>query len=157
MAVYLFTYHAYGSWLPDRPQGFVGKGKGVLPPNTKLAEQYRQRARHETMQFDPQLRQVIVDAAQQICKAKGWQLHRVEVVPSHAHLLVSWRPFLEWKSVSNTLKRCLGIELSKELNRKGPWFSRGSSRKQVRDRQHFNHFMQHYLPRHNGTFWQEPQ
>jgi hypothetical protein len=156
MAVYLFTYHAYGTWMPDRPQGFVRKGKGLLPPNVDLARKYRQRASHEIVQFDPFMRQTMVDSALHICADKGWQLHRVEVIASHVHLLVSWRQFTEWKSVSNTFKRCLGIELSKALNRKGPWFSRGCSRKRVRDRKHFDHLIQHYLPRHNGTFWQEP-
>jgi REP element-mobilizing transposase RayT len=156
MAVYLFTYHAFGTWMPDRSQGFVQKGKGLLPPDEKLAERYRRLARHETVQFDPLMRQTLVDASRQICDTKDWRLHRVEVIASHIHLLVSWRQFIEWKSVSNTFKRCLGIELSKALNRKGPWFSRGCSRKRVRDRKHFNHLMQNYLPNHHGTFWQEP-
>ncbi|MEM1305417.1 MAG: hypothetical protein AAGG46_11005, partial [Planctomycetota bacterium] len=29
MPVYLFTYHTYGSWLPDRPQGYVQRDQGI--------------------------------------------------------------------------------------------------------------------------------
>jgi REP element-mobilizing transposase RayT len=156
MAVYLFTYHAYGSWMPDRPQGFVRTGQGVLPPDPELAQRYRRLAVDEMVHFDARMRQCIVAGSRNICESKGWHLHRVEVIESHAHLLVSWRSFQEWKSVRNTLKRCLGAELSKAFDKKGPWFSRGSSRKRVRDRKHFDHLVQHYLPNHNGTFWQEP-
>src|SRR4051794_21174087 len=113
MAVYLFTYHAYGSWMPDRPRGFVRKGKGILPPDPELAQRYRRLAAHEMVQFDARMRQCIVAGSRNICKTKGWHLHRVEVIASHAHLLVSWRSFQEWKSVSDTIKRCLGAELSK--------------------------------------------
>jgi hypothetical protein len=33
MPVYLFTYHAYRSWMPDRPEGFVQEGRGIEAPN----------------------------------------------------------------------------------------------------------------------------
>ncbi|QDT75400.1 hypothetical protein I41_46100 [Lacipirellula limnantheis] len=26
----LFTYHAYGSWTPDRKQGYVKRHQGIL-------------------------------------------------------------------------------------------------------------------------------
>ena len=44
MPVYLFTYHAYQSWMPDRARGFVQKGRGIQPPNEALAAAYRQAA-----------------------------------------------------------------------------------------------------------------
>ena len=31
-----------------------------------------------------------------------------------------------------------------------PWFSRGESRKSVRNRQHFAHLVSEYLPSHTG-------
>ena len=41
MPVYLFTYHAYQSWMPDRGRGFVQKGRGIQPTNALLAHAYR--------------------------------------------------------------------------------------------------------------------
>src|SRR4051794_35604479 len=29
MPCYLFTYHAYGSWMPDHKRGYVHRGQGV--------------------------------------------------------------------------------------------------------------------------------
>jgi hypothetical protein len=155
MAVYLFTFHAYGSWMPDRPQGYVRDGEGVLPSDSKMAEWYRRDAAHKLIHFDASMRPILVDATRYICKTKGWRLHRVQVVSSHLHALVSWREFEDWKNVRNTLKRCLGIELSKALNHSGPWFSRNGSRKRIRDQGHFDYLMAKYLPRHGGAFWQE--
>src|SRR5262249_30683238 len=137
MAVYLFTYHAHGSWLPDRKHGFVVKGKGVQPPNRNLARIYRARTKQKPGACELSIHTELVRAARNICTDKGWRLHQVQVNSSHIHLLVSWREFIDWKRVSNSLKRGLGIEVSKALNRKGPWFSRGSSRKRVREKRHF--------------------
>jgi hypothetical protein len=37
MPCYLFTWHAYATWLPDRKQGYVEKGRGILPPDKAAA------------------------------------------------------------------------------------------------------------------------
>jgi hypothetical protein len=41
MPCYLFTYHAYLSWMPDRPQGYVRRKKGIFPPDEEKAEAYK--------------------------------------------------------------------------------------------------------------------
>jgi hypothetical protein len=46
MPVYLFTYHAYQSWLPDNRRGFVQEHQGVQPTNGRLAAAYRKAASH---------------------------------------------------------------------------------------------------------------
>ncbi len=150
VAVYLFTFHAYRSWLPNRPQGYVRRGVGILPPDPKMRAHYDRDAKHRPVQFDRTMQETMVQATFQICEQKHWRLHQVRATPTHLHALVSWRGFIEWKQVSNTLKRRLGAALSKAINCAGPWFSRGSSRKQVRDRGHFDYLMDEYLPKHGG-------
>ena len=39
MPCYLFTFHAYGTWMPDREEGFVRREQGILPPDEELAAQ----------------------------------------------------------------------------------------------------------------------
>ena len=112
VAVYLFTFHAYRSWLPDRPQGYVRRGKGVQTPDTKMAELYERDAKHPAMRFDAQMQDSLVTTTCSICAKHSWRLHQVRATTTHVHALVSWREFVEWKSISNTLKRCLGGELS---------------------------------------------
>lgn len=157
MAVYLFTFHAYRSWNADRPQGYVRRGEGVLAADPQRAEQYDRHARHPPMVFDAEAQGVLVASVRAICNANGWRLHRAVANPTHVHLLVSWEGYVEWADVSRRLKRGLGLALSKAIERHGPWFSRGGSRKRVTDRKHFDYLMDHYLPRHKGLVWREGQ
>lgn len=156
MAVYLFTYHAYRSWMPDKSKGYVRRGEGVLPPDAVMAKRYATAARAAPVTFDIRMRHVIIDAVRQSCEARNWRLHQVCATSTHVHILISWRGFIDWKHTSDTLKRHVGIALSKALGRRGPWFSRGQSAKRVTDRAHFNHLMRTYLPNHRGAaFWRE--
>ena len=44
MPCYLFTYHGYGTWLPDRSRGYVRRKEGILPTDeAPMAECYRKR------------------------------------------------------------------------------------------------------------------
>ncbi len=45
--------------------------------------------------------------------------------------------------------------LNRDFERR-PWFSKGGSRKQVADQEHFDYLVHVYLPRHTGRKWQEP-
>ncbi len=155
MAVYLFTFHAYRSWSPDRPQGYVRRGQGILAPDRHMAELYDRDASHPPVSFDRNMQDVLVKATCEICGRNGWRLHQVRATPTHLHVLASWRVYAKWTQVSNRIKRGLGLALSQTLNRKGPWFSRGDSRKRVRDHQHFVYLMKEYLPKHNGALWCE--
>ena len=120
MAVYMFTYHAYRSWMPDRPQGYVRKGK-VLPTDEEEARRYGRRACNPQITFDRTMQQTLVSNARVVCDESHWRLHQVRAIPTHLHVLVSWEHFVDWKAVSSTLKRRLGSSLSKALDRKGPW------------------------------------
>jgi REP element-mobilizing transposase RayT len=153
MPVYLFTFHAYRSWMPDRPQGYVRPGQGVLPQDPKMSQHYARRAKHDEVRFDATQRWRLVDEAGEVCARQGWEIYEATATRSHTHLLVGWRTDAKWKDVSNRLKRRLGYALSMLANRPGPWFSRGSSRKRVRDREHFEHLLQTYLPKHGPICW----
>lgn len=155
MPVYLFTFHAYRSWMPDHPRGYVLRGEGIQPPSEKQWAQYTRNAAHPEVEFDELARLVMVSTSKYICKKNRWRLHQIRVVPSHVHVLVSWRDWQDWKRVRNTIKRNFGKDISIAKNRPGPWFRRGASRKRVRNRQHFDYLMDVYLPRHHGTFWRD--
>jgi hypothetical protein len=153
MAVYHFTYHAYRSWLPDRRQGYVFKGKGILPQDREMANVYEQRAAHDAVTFDEQLGWTIIDAVDKIVRENDWLLYEAVAVPTHVHLLVGWKIFQPWKTVSNRLKRGIGLEMSRFMKCPGPWFSRGRSRKRVKDRKHFDYLLNEYLPSHGNIRW----
>lgn len=157
MPVYLFTFHAYRSWGPERAQGYVRRGQGILPQDFAAANAYDSAARHPRVSFDDTMRETIIECVRGICDREQRRLHYACVDATHTHILVSWRGFEEHRRVSTTFKRHIGAALSKRLNRPGPWLSRGYSRKRVTDAQHLAHLMNVYLPKHRGAHWREGQ
>ena len=155
MAVYLFTFHAYRSWMPDRQRGYVRRGEGLLPPDHDMAEHYHRDARHRAVGFTPDVQAVLVASTQALCTQKQWRLNQVMAKPTHVHTLLSWRGFLHWKSVRRTLKYRYTSELNGAFGAGSPWFSGSGSRKRVRDRAHYEFLMNEYLPAHDGIYWRE--
>ena len=155
MAAYLFTFHAYRSWMPDRRRGYVKRGEGILPTDRAMAEFYHRDARHEAVAFTPEVQAVLVAAARALCTQKEWRLHQVMTDRTHVHTLLSWRAFLDWRSVRRTLKYRYTSALNEARGAGGPWFSELGSRKRVCDRGHYDFLMDEYLPRHDGVHWRE--
>jgi REP element-mobilizing transposase RayT len=158
VAVYLFTFHAYRSWMPDHRRGFVQRGKGILKPSPQMAQSYARRARFERMVFDDRLCSLIDQAAKEICGDRGWRLHAVVVVWSHLHALVSWQGFVDARRVRAVLHHGITTRLRDWTGRRRTWLARGGSLKRVEHRRHFHHHMTLYLPghrRYGGSAWFE--
>ena len=141
--------------MPDRRRGYVRRGEGILPCNPKMAEFYRRDAKHGEVVFTSEVQRVLVAAARALCQQKGWRLHQVMTDKTHVHTLLSWRGFLEWRSVRRSLKYRFTSELNGMLGNEHPWFSEAGSRKRVRDRKHYDHLMDEYLSKHDGVYWRE--
>ncbi len=154
MPCYLFTFHAYGSWMPDRKRGFVRRGKGLTSPNAKLAKVYRDSQTQSTVEFDEQLQQQLIDAAINAATAQDFRLHSIATDSSHVHILVSWRGEKDWMLVRRGLRRSLTLHLNEKYESRD-WFAKSGSRKQVLDRKHFDHLVTRYLPNHRGRKWSE--
>ncbi len=90
MPVYLFTYHAYQSWLPDHRRGFVKKDRGIQPTNKPLADAYRRAAKAESFEFTPLTQHHLIFKARAVCTGDGYRLHGAATEPTHLHALVSW-------------------------------------------------------------------
>ena len=157
MPVYLFTYHAYLSWLPDRPRGFVQKGKGIQPQNEPLADAYRAAAAHEAVLFDAATQCRLIRKTLAVCQGDKFRLHGASTEPTHLHLVVSWRDESQvFAKVRGRIKNLLSLDLSRRAGVTGrPWFAGEASRKRVGDERHFRHLIDEYLPRHGGVQWYE--
>ena len=132
MPCYLFTYHAYGSWMPDREQGFVQRGQGILPADEDLARQYRSNAKQSPVTFQENVQRVAVDElhtsfAHQTCRG-----HFVATDSTHIHVLVSWKDERPWKRLRSGLKSSLTRRFNREFRRR-IWLSDSASRKHVKD------------------------
>lgn len=157
MPVALFTYHAYGSWLADRPQGYVERHRGIQPTNKKLATIQRGSLTQAEVCFDAGLQREIIERFLTVCQEEGYRAHAAASEASHVHLLTSWRDFeAPMKQVGGRIKNLLSLTLSRERDCVGhKWFARGASRQQVESRRHFEHLLHAYLPKHSGWFWCE--
>ena len=154
MPCYLFTYHAYGSWMADRPGGFVHRGQGLLPPDHKLAAHYRHNVAQDYLPFDANVQRLIVEECVVASEKQSFRLHHVATDPSHAHVLISWPDDRPWQPLRNGVKSSFTRRLNRDVRRR-KWFSKGASRKQVRNRFHFDYLIAKYLPSHRGWKWEE--
>jgi REP element-mobilizing transposase RayT len=154
MPCYLFTYHTYGSWLPDHPKGFVIRKAGVQLTHVALAQTYRQRMTQSEVALLEKHQLTVIKAIQAAAKHIGCRAHFVATNPTHIHVLTSWRDNKGWKQKRNSYKRRITISLKSEFEQRN-WLSDNASRNRVSDREHFVYLMTTYLPGHRGSKWSE--
>jgi hypothetical protein len=158
MAVYHFTVHAYRSWRPDNPRGYVHHTNGLLPTDEEMARWYDAHAKSDPMSFETAIQLLLTREVHAICLRRGWRLHAIGNEESHLHALLSWIGFVESNTVVAQLKGALSHHLGKEIGPPGrKWFSRGASEKRVLNKAHFDYLVTTYLPSHSGIFWKEGQ
>ena len=152
MAVYHFTLHAYQSWMPDHPRGWVKRGEGVQKPDPELATEWRASAQAGRVYFTRDLQAVLVWGAYDCCA----RLHAVGTDPGHVHLVVSWRHYAPYQRVMDKLKNVLSYLLGRATSRRGRrWFVRDGSHRRVTNRSHLDYLIREYLPDHRGVFSSE--
>jgi len=154
MPCYLFTYHAYGSWMPDREEGYVRRKQGVLPADQQRAAEYRQAARQPQVRFDAAVQRLVICELQAAWLHQQCRGHFIATDSTHVHVLVSWRDERPWIRIRSGLKSSLTRRLNRDLQR-WIWFSDSASRKRVKDRPHFTYLVDEYLPSHYGWKWRE--
>jgi hypothetical protein len=154
MPCYLFSYHAYGSWLPDHRRGYVRRKKGILPSDDRIAAKYRANLTTPTVLFNRRIQRLLIDEALIAASFQNLRCHYLAAEPTHIHVLVSWRIDREWRTVRAKLRESLSRRLNTDFARR-PWFSKSPSRKRVNDRQHFDYLANVYLPKHSGLKWSE--
>jgi REP element-mobilizing transposase RayT len=156
MPVYNFTYHSYRSWNANHPRGFVQTGRGIQPPNERLAKYYDRVARSEPTLFGCRHQALMTWIVWDTCARRNWRLHAVAFEPTHVHFLVSWQSGEDWRQVRGKLKNLMSWALSQAYEAPGHrWFVRKASRKRVRDHAHFEYLITRYFPRHRGRCWTE--
>jgi len=154
MPCYLFTYHAYGTWMPDREEGFVRRGCGLLPADEVLAHEYRRVAGAGAVAFDSRLQRLLIDEGRIAFDKQRCRGHYVATESTHLHVLVSWPDERPWHKLRAGLRGSMTRRLNKELGKR-KWFVDGSSRRTVTDQEHFDHLVKVYLPNHRGWKWRE--
>jgi REP element-mobilizing transposase RayT len=156
MPCYLFTYHAYRSWNANHPRGFVLEAGRIEPPSLHQANFYDSQAKQPRVLFRPVHQRILLWIIQDACARRKWRLHAVATNPTHIHVLMSWRSEERWQEISRRLKVLSSLMLGRKSGIAGrKWFVRRSSRKRIRNREHFDYLVTTYLPRHRGLLWKE--
>jgi len=148
MPVYLITLHTYGSWLPDRPRGYVRNDKpGIQPPNPSLANSYRSQMTRPPGYIDDAGVALLMQKLPESIGRLDGRPYAVGIDTQHLHTMLGWQD----KRDAIALRRSLKHWLSRHLNAaygKRQWWSRGGSVKRVKDQLHFNYLITEYLPKH---------
>ena len=153
MPVYHFTFHAYGTWLPDKPKGYVRRKQGVLAPDPSTAKQYRARMSQPPSCFTAEQQAVLYEELIKGQALQHYRLHAVGMEGSHLHVIVSWADDRDAVGLRAQIKSAMTRQLSKRFEKK-KWFVRNASQKRIQDRKHLDYLCAHYLPSHRGLFWQ---
>jgi REP element-mobilizing transposase RayT len=156
MPCYLFTYHAYSSWMPDHKRGYVRRHEGILAPDAEMAARYCAAATFEPARFGHEQQLAAIEVSQVAVVHIECRLHFVATDASHIHVLTSWSDARSWLQNRTSLKRALTIRLKQQFGDR-PWLCDGASPKRVRDEGHFEHLVSSYLPKHRGWKWREGQ
>ncbi len=156
MAVYHFTLHAYRSWRPDHSRGYVKYGTGILSPDPQMAAAYDRQAKFAQVVFTEYIQRRLILGSHDVCSRRNWRLHAIGTDPTHIHLLISWRGFVDSRTMMNQLKNVLSFLLGQDPGPIGRrWFVRDGSRRRVIRPDHYDYLLGTYLPNHPGLFWSE--
>ena len=152
MPVYLFTYHAYGTRLPDKPKGYVRRKEGVLPANADKADTYRGQMKYPIVEFDKPTQRLLIETVQSTAPFLDAEFRLIATDPTHLHVLLQWRHTKPWDKLRASIKTKLSIALKEQLGDR-PWFIEGASRKHIADQEHLDYLERKYLPNHRGWKW----
>jgi len=154
MPVYHFTFHAYGTWLPDRDEGYVRRGRGVLPTDERRAADYRARMVAAAATFGMAQQAAIFDELVKGQALQDYRLLAVAMEPTHLHAVLSWIVDRDAKRFRGRVKASLTRGLNKRFGKR-QWFVANASQKRVVEPEHLEHLRHVYLPSHHGLFWRE--
>jgi hypothetical protein len=152
MPCYLFTYHAHGSWMPDRKQGYVKRHRGILPADPAMAKNYRTAMKEPIVEFDSDIQIAVLDSLIDSQRKQNFECYYLATDTTHVHALLGWRDEREWLHMRSIIKGSISRRLNQDCGQR-IWLAEGGSRKRVRDRAHFDYLLTRYLPKHAGWKW----
>ena len=149
----MITLHAYGTWLPDRPEGYRHHTKGSLAPSEVEAKLYRQRQTQPALRFSHVTQRILVESALTATTTQKLRSYFIATHPTHAHFLLGWRRPRLAERVRDRLKQSLSRDLNRLFGHRR-WFVRNGWLERVSDEKHFDYLTDEYLPSHPGWAWE---
>ena len=152
MPVVHYSPHVYGTWMPDRPQGYVHHTRGLLPPDPKRARRYRRDQREPSASFDARTQKLLGQTMLDAQEPQAMEVLSLASDPSHFHALLGWRDDRDEDQVCRAARSSLTRVLNREVGRR-TWFTRGSDQRPVVRREHFRYLVEEYHKSHIGWAW----
>lgn len=152
MPVCHLVIHAYGTWMPDRPEGYYHHALGYREQDVDVADRYRERQAEPAARFDVRAQRLLVQTLIDAAGPQRLTIYAVASDEAHLHVLVGWTDGRTGDAVHDRLKQ----SLARGLNAAGPrrrWFVRKGWVERVSDEAHFGTLAEEYLPSHRGWGW----
>jgi hypothetical protein len=102
--------------------------------------------------FESEIQRQLVDTILESSRKQMFEAYYIATDSTHVHVLSGWRANKRGTVLRGQLKWSLSRALNLKFGKR-KWLAEGGSGKQVKDRQHFNHLRDIYLPKHNGWKW----
>ncbi|MEO0476784.1 MAG: hypothetical protein AAF085_12580 [Planctomycetota bacterium] len=151
MPVYHFTFHAYGTWLPDRPEGSYVYHRGWQPPGHARAETYRSQMTEQAARFDNAHQQLILDTLIKGQILQDYELYVMSSDESHIHAVIAWGDEREPVRVRAQVKSSMTRVLNRRFGKR-KWFVRSAGQTPIEDDEHLDRLAHEYLPKHTGLY-----
>jgi hypothetical protein len=71
VAVYHFTFHAFGSWDVDHPRGYTVREEGYQPPDPEEQRRREEHLKQPLVEFDEAMQRVLIVGTNDICQRRG--------------------------------------------------------------------------------------
>lgn len=151
MPVYHFTFHAYGSWMPDRPEGYFKHGNSWQPPSSQSAKRYRDKMQKPAIEFDQDQQQAMLDELIKTQEFQQIELYAAAIDISHVHAVVAWKDDRDPTRIRSQLKSSMTRALNSNIGKR-QWFVAKAGQNPVSDEEHLSRLVHEYLPKH-ALYW----
>ena len=148
----LFTFHAYATWIPDRPQGYYRNHTGLCPTNVEEAAAYRRRQREPAADLAETVQRSMIEELLAAAQHQRLVVYAAATDDAHLHAVMAWEDDRTPDRVQFSLKGSLTRRLNASHGRRR-WLGRNGHDRRVRDGAHFRHLCGTYLPSHRGWRW----
>ena len=151
MPVYHFIFHSYGSWMPDRPEGYFKHDKGWRPPDEGGAKQYHEKMQEDAVILTRVQQQELINEAIKAQPFQRFTLYSAATDSTHVHIVVAWKddrnPVRIRSGIKSSLSRAMNARYGKQAR-----FVAKAGQHPVRDEQHLSQLVHEYLPKHT-LYW----
>ena len=152
MPAYHFTFHAFGTWLPNHPEGYIRRNKGWQPPSNASAGRYRSKMQQAAVNFNQEQQQMLLQTLIDCQPHQRIELYAIAAEPTHIHAITAWTDERDPEPVRSQMKYSMTLALTQAFGKR-KWFVQNAGQTPVRDEEHLYELVHHYLPKHQ-VFWQ---